>query len=162
GGIGGPGGAAAGRGPGGVVGGAGGRGPAGGPWGAGAGRRRGGRPMGRAGGPGEGQHDEVGGTLYTHNQRDLAQGVAPVLTAPRRAGREARSLRSRSGERPGRMRRVVSAMAAGLLAAIGSLAVTAPARADSVRSQEWHLSFLEVAKAHQLAQGDGITVAVID
>lgn len=53
-------------------------------------------------------------------------------------------------------------MAASLLAAIGSLTISTPAKADSVRNQEWHLSFLEVAKAHQLAQGDGITVAVID
>jgi len=53
-------------------------------------------------------------------------------------------------------------MAAGLLAAIASLAITSPAHADRIRDQQWHLSFLDIAKAHQLSQGQGITVAVID
>jgi len=53
-------------------------------------------------------------------------------------------------------------MAAGLLAAIGSLAITSPAHADRIRDQQWHLSFLDIAKVHQLSQGQGITVAVID
>ena len=60
------------------------------------------------------------------------------------------------------MRRVFSAMAAALLAAIGSLAITSPAHADRIRDQQWHLPFLEIAKAHQLSQGEGITIAVID
>lgn len=60
------------------------------------------------------------------------------------------------------MRRVVSAVAAGLLAAIASLALPSPAMADRIRDQQWHLSFLDIASAHKISQGEGITVAVID
>jgi type VII secretion-associated serine protease mycosin len=42
------------------------------------------------------------------------------------------------------------------------LAFEAPANADSIRDRQWHLSFLEVAKAQAISQGEGITVAVID
>ncbi|WP_117210091.1 S8 family serine peptidase [Allorhizocola rhizosphaerae] len=60
------------------------------------------------------------------------------------------------------MRRFISVMAASALAAITSLAFGAPAPADQNRDKQWHLSLLEVAKAHQVSQGEGITVAVID
>ncbi len=53
-------------------------------------------------------------------------------------------------------------MAASALAAITSLAFGLPAKADQWRDKQWHLSFLEIAKAHQISQGEGITVAVID
>jgi len=53
-------------------------------------------------------------------------------------------------------------MAAIVLAAIASLAIGSPALADRIRDGQWHLSFLEISKAHQLSQGEGITVAVID
>jgi type VII secretion-associated serine protease mycosin len=59
-------------------------------------------------------------------------------------------------------RRVVSAMAASVLAAIASLAIGSPALADRIRDAQWHLPFLDITKAHQLSQGEGVTVAVID
>ena len=37
-----------------------------------------------------------------------------------------------------------------------------PAQADSIRDQQWHLGFLNVAKAHQFSQGDGVRVGLID
>jgi type VII secretion-associated serine protease mycosin len=37
-----------------------------------------------------------------------------------------------------------------------------PAHADAVRDDEWHLRYLDMAKVHQISQGDGVTVAVID
>jgi subtilisin family serine protease len=40
--------------------------------------------------------------------------------------------------------------------------VTSPAGADQTRDDQWHLSSLDVARAHELSQGEGITVAVID
>jgi type VII secretion-associated serine protease mycosin len=51
---------------------------------------------------------------------------------------------------------------ASLLAATISLAIASPANADRVRNGQWHLSFLNIAKVHELSQGDGIVVAVID
>lgn len=60
------------------------------------------------------------------------------------------------------MRRLLTSMAASLLAAIGAFAPASPALADDIRNGQWHLSTLEVAKAHQISQGEGITVAVID
>lgn len=38
----------------------------------------------------------------------------------------------------------------------------APAHADSVRDREWHLAALDVARAHQTSQGEGVLVAVAD
>lgn len=58
--------------------------------------------------------------------------------------------------------RLVKLVAAVLLAATTSLAATTPARADNVRTGQWHLSFLDVGKVHSLSQGDGIVVAVVD
>jgi len=49
---------------------------------------------------------------------------------------------------------------AGLLLALALPAV--PAKADAVRDGEWHLAFLDMARVHQVSQGDGVTVAVID
>ena len=37
-----------------------------------------------------------------------------------------------------------------------------PAGADQVRDMQWHLQYLNIARAHELSQGEGITVAVID
>jgi type VII secretion-associated serine protease mycosin len=53
-------------------------------------------------------------------------------------------------------------MAASLLAAIGTLGIGSPALADKTRADQWHLSALDIPRAHQLSQGEGITVAVID
>lgn len=58
-------------------------------------------------------------------------------------------------------------MAASLVAAVllggatGTLA-PAPARAETVREQQWWLGALGMAKAQQVAKGDGVVVAVID
>jgi type VII secretion-associated serine protease mycosin len=49
-----------------------------------------------------------------------------------------------------------------MLAATVGLTIESPALADSIRDGQWHLSFLEVAKAQAISQGEGITVAVID
>lgn len=37
-----------------------------------------------------------------------------------------------------------------------------PAYADANRDKQWHLAFLDVPAAHQQAQGEGVTVAVVD
>jgi type VII secretion-associated serine protease mycosin len=37
-----------------------------------------------------------------------------------------------------------------------------PASADDVRDAEWQLTFLDIARVHQINQGDGVTVAVVD
>jgi type VII secretion-associated serine protease mycosin len=37
-----------------------------------------------------------------------------------------------------------------------------PAIADSTRAGQWHLGFLDVARAHQYSQGAGVTVGLID
>jgi type VII secretion-associated serine protease mycosin len=37
-----------------------------------------------------------------------------------------------------------------------------PAAADSIRDRQWHLTYLNVAAAHALSQGEGVTVAVVD
>jgi type VII secretion-associated serine protease mycosin len=36
------------------------------------------------------------------------------------------------------------------------------AQADAIRDAQWHLPYLDIATAHQLTRGDGVTVAVID
>ncbi|OLB78597.1 MAG: hypothetical protein AUI14_12735 [Actinobacteria bacterium 13_2_20CM_2_71_6] len=44
-----------------------------------------------------------------------------------------------------------------------ALAIPAtPAWPDPVRDNEWHLSFLDMDRVHQVSQGEGVTVAVID
>ena len=60
------------------------------------------------------------------------------------------------------MRRVLHAVAASVLAVTVGLAISTPANADQVRTDQWHLSFLDIAKAHAISQGEGITVAVVD
>ncbi|GIH09201.1 type VII secretion-associated serine protease [Rhizocola hellebori] len=57
---------------------------------------------------------------------------------------------------------MLHAVAASMLAATVGLAIETPARADNIRDLQWHLSFLEIAKAQAISQGEGITVAVID
>jgi len=37
-----------------------------------------------------------------------------------------------------------------------------PALADQVRDNQWHLRYLNIAEAHKISQGEGVTVAVID
>jgi type VII secretion-associated serine protease mycosin len=54
-------------------------------------------------------------------------------------------------------------------AALATLAVAAivmlpaaPAHADRIRDDQWHLRFLKVAEAHRFTQGEGVVVAVPD
>src|SRR4051812_27979776 len=51
------------------------------------------------------------------------------------------------------------AVALGFLVA---LAPVAPAAADVIRDDEWHLRYLKVAEANEKTRGEGITVAVVD
>ena len=57
-------------------------------------------------------------------------------------------------------RRVVAVSAATLtlLLTLPSL----PTYADEIRSKEWYLGFLQIPAAHQIGQGDGVIVAVVD
>lgn len=50
------------------------------------------------------------------------------------------------------------------IAAVAATVVLAavPAYADPIRDRQWHLQFLNVAAAHQISQGYGIVVAVLD
>lgn len=54
----------------------------------------------------------------------------------------------------------VLAGTATVLALVGTVA--APPVADSVRDREWQLSDLDVAKVHQISQGRGVIIALID
>jgi type VII secretion-associated serine protease mycosin len=49
-----------------------------------------------------------------------------------------------------------------LVAAVSIIVPAPPAYADQIRNLQWHLRFLNVAAAHQITRGEGITVAVID
>lgn len=44
----------------------------------------------------------------------------------------------------------------------GTVIPSSPAAADTYRDQQWHLKFLDVAAAHRISTGAGVTVAVID
>ncbi|MEV0128663.1 S8 family serine peptidase [Dactylosporangium sp. NPDC050688] len=57
------------------------------------------------------------------------------------------------------MRAAVTALVLGCAAA---LPVPAPAHAETVREQQWWLGALGMAKAQQVAKGDGVVVAVLD
>jgi hypothetical protein len=52
-------------------------------------------------------------------------------------------------------------IASGLVAAAVTL-VPAPAGADGTRDSQWYLDYLNVERAHELSQGEGITIAVLD
>ncbi|WBB93210.1 type VII secretion-associated serine protease mycosin [Verrucosispora sp. WMMC514] len=62
--------------------------------------------------------------------------------------------------------RVLTRSAAAALASASVLAAlvlpAAPAAADSVRDDSWHVKSLELAELHKITQGEGVTVAVID
>ncbi len=64
----------------------------------------------------------------------------------------------RTGRRPASA--LVSATVALLLSVAAPPAL--PAYADAVRDAQWHLVSLDLATAHQLSRGEGVTVAVID
>lgn len=59
--------------------------------------------------------------------------------------------------------RSVTALTAAAAMAV-ALLPSAPAAAHgaNIRSQQWHLGFLKIAQAHQISEGEGVTVAVID
>lgn len=58
--------------------------------------------------------------------------------------------------------RPVRAIAVAVLAsAVVALSCT-PAFADGIRNQQWYLSDLDVAQAHRITEGEGVTVALID
>ncbi|GIJ79988.1 type VII secretion-associated serine protease mycosin [Micromonospora phaseoli] len=62
--------------------------------------------------------------------------------------------------------RVLTRAAAAALATTSVLAAltlpAAPALADSVRDDSWHVKALELAELHKITQGEGVTVAVVD
>ncbi len=49
-----------------------------------------------------------------------------------------------------------------IAAVVALLIPAAPARADSTRDDQWWLKSLDVAAVHQVTQGEGVTVAVVD
>ena len=55
--------------------------------------------------------------------------------------------------------RRIAAASVVLAVVLGS---AAPARADSVRDRQWYWTPLNVAQAHRISQGGGVTVAVLD
>jgi subtilisin family serine protease len=67
-----------------------------------------------------------------------------------------------SPSRPSFPRRAGAAAAAFGLASASVLASSGPARADEIRAHEWPLSFLNLASADRIANGSGVTVALLD
>ena len=63
-------------------------------------------------------------------------------------------------KRPGRVTRRLAAA----VVAIGLTTVVAPgvAHADGIRDDQWHLTALKIAEAHQRTQGGNVIVAVVD
>jgi type VII secretion-associated serine protease mycosin len=53
----------------------------------------------------------------------------------------------------------IAALVCGLA---GAVIPSASAAADTYRDQQWHLKFLEVAAAHRISTGSGVTVGVVD
>jgi len=60
------------------------------------------------------------------------------------------------------MTRAAVAIGVSLLAVAGSLAVPAPATAQTIRQAQWHLDALRINQAHALTRGAGVVVAVVD
>ncbi|WP_407676313.1 type VII secretion-associated serine protease mycosin [Plantactinospora alkalitolerans] len=58
--------------------------------------------------------------------------------------------------------RTTRAAVALLCATAVAVLPAAPAQADQIRNDQWHLRYLKVAEAHKISQGVGVTVAVID
>jgi hypothetical protein len=57
---------------------------------------------------------------------------------------------------------VVRRGAATIAAVAAALLVPAPARADGIRSAQWHLDVLDIATAHRHSLGTGALVAIVD
>ncbi|UQU65612.1 type VII secretion-associated serine protease mycosin [Couchioplanes caeruleus] len=49
-----------------------------------------------------------------------------------------------------------------MAASFGIVAPATPANADFIRDRQWHLKSLDIATAHRISTGEGVTVAVID
>ncbi|WP_326550393.1 S8 family serine peptidase [Micromonospora sp. NBC_01813] len=45
---------------------------------------------------------------------------------------------------------------------LGAVALPGPAHADDIRDQSWHVEAMRLAEVHQITQGEGVTVAVVD
>jgi type VII secretion-associated serine protease mycosin len=58
--------------------------------------------------------------------------------------------------------RKLQAAAAILGVVTATLMVSASAKADDTRNDQWHLRYLRITEAHRITQGEGVTVAVID
>ncbi|MEO3743844.1 type VII secretion-associated serine protease mycosin [Plantactinospora sp. B5E13] len=58
--------------------------------------------------------------------------------------------------------RTTRAAVALLCATAVAVLPAAPAQADQIRDDQWHLRYLKVAEAHKISQGEGVTVAVVD
>lgn len=56
----------------------------------------------------------------------------------------------------------VPASVAVVVVALAVALVPSPGYADQVRDAQWHVDFLDLATAHQITRGAGVTVAVID
>ncbi len=52
--------------------------------------------------------------------------------------------------------------ACGIIALTVALGGAPAASADSIRDEQWEHAFLQIAKAHQITKGEGVTVAVVD
>src|SRR5947209_1530409 len=64
---------------------------------------------------------------------------------------------------PGRPNRAfLAALAAGVAFLGVSAAAAAPAAAQSIRDQQWHVKAMRLDEAWKYSKGQGITVAVID
>ncbi len=59
-------------------------------------------------------------------------------------------------------RRYATMLLAVVVSAMVVAATPAPARADSIRGYEWHLTTLRVAQAHHLSTGRGVIVGLVD
>ena len=60
-------------------------------------------------------------------------------------------------------RRSIGLVAAGLLGLLGTVPLPAgPAQADETRDQSWHVEAMRLPEVHEITQGEGVTVAVVD
>ena len=58
--------------------------------------------------------------------------------------------------------RLTAAVAAIAVSGFGMAVLPSPARADDIRDRSWHVEAMRLAEVHQITQGEGITVAVVD
>ncbi|WJK41454.1 S8 family serine peptidase [Solwaraspora sp. WMMA2056] len=63
----------------------------------------------------------------------------------------------------GAARRLTALAAATVVGALGATGLpVGPAWADDIRDRSWHVEAMRLAEVHQITQGDGVTVAVVD